>query len=236
MFRDLLFFALGGGCALAATITTQVNCNGEVSTGAAAASCSHALSHASASISETSLYQDRVGFGVQVFGGEAATVTPPFVFVAWSASATFQDDYLLTVTGGSGAGSIKPCMSTFWNAFRGGADIEIGFGNSGLGIGFPSFGSNASCPGPSQVALVPFTFGVPQIISVSMSARASGAFPSDVSVFGGLSSLQFFDNAGNQITDVHFTLISTTVPEPGTGALLLLGLFFLLTGGRRYCG
>lgn len=54
-------------------------------------------------------YQDSVSFGVQVDAGYSSL--PDF--------AEFQDDHLLTVTGGSGGGSILPCMFSSWDNFHG---------------------------------------------------------------------------------------------------------------------
>jgi hypothetical protein len=235
MFRSFLFSTLGATCALAATISTQVNCNGEAATGTLAASCSNAVSGASATIRENSLYQDSVEFSVEMIG---ATSAFPEAFATFSASATFQDDYLLRVTGGSGAGFIMPCISTSEDDFRGSGSASITFGNTGLGTtGSPRYGPQASCERAPTIPLVPFTFGVPQIIGVSMGGTAQArTTPSLVDDLAFLNVLQFFDSAGNQLTNVHFTLISTSVPEPGTLALLSSGLFFVLSAGRRHRG
>jgi hypothetical protein len=141
-----------------------------------------------------------------------------------------------------------PCISANWDNYRGSGSASITFGNSGLGTiegsrsGFIASCKDSDAPDFCQgtvcetIPLVPFTFGVPQIIRVSMSGTAAGNNPSEVTDEAFLNGLQFFDSAGNQLTNVHFTLISTGVPEPSTLALLSSGLFFVLSAGRRHRG
>ena len=225
MLRTVLVLTLAAGCAGAATITTQVECNGEVSSGTTSAFCSNAVSIARASIGASPQYQDSVGFSIFADGGTFASPPP---FVTFSASALFHDDYVLTVTGGSGAGSLLPCILATWDNFRGSGMATIDFGGSALGtIGNPRLGGVGSCEG-SAIPSILFVFGVPQTISVSMSATARvGIAPSQVDDGATLSGFQFFDAAGQQLTNVHFTLVSASVPEPRTLVPFLAGLCFL---------
>jgi hypothetical protein len=233
ILRSVLAATLGTGCALAATIATQVNCNGLVRTGTTSASCSTDLASASATIGASPFYQDSVGFSIEALGG-TENFPPPLT--TFSASATFQDDYVLTVTGGSGSGSIWPCMFASWDNYRGSGNAGINFGGSAVSApgSSTSGGTFGRCEGPPNTPLIPFTFGVPQTITVSMSGFATvGITPSQVGDSVYLRGLQFFDTAGNPLADVHFTLVSTAVPEPSTLALLFGGLC-LIVSARRY--
>lgn len=224
ILRPLLFFTLSTGCIAAATITTHVECDGVVYN---ALSCSDSQTSASVSIGATAQYVDSVGLNIAA-DGAAFPFPPPFV--TFSATATFQDDYLFTVTGGSGSGMIEPCIAVFWDNDRGNGDAGISFGSTGFSTeGGTREGALASCDGFS-IPLLPFTFGVPQVVTVSMSATAQvGITPSQVDDSADLDGFQFFDDSGNQLSNVHFSLVSTSVPEPGMW-FPLLAVFLLLFG------
>jgi hypothetical protein len=223
MLRSLLFFTLTTGCIAAATITTQVNCNGVVSN----SSCSDSYFSASVSIG--------AGFSISA---DALQESNPFLFASVSATATFQDDYLFTVTGGSGSGMVEPCITASWDADRGGAGAGISFGSASLSGGGSQGGFSQSCEGGSPISLLPFTFGVPQMVSVFMSASADApTTSSEGDASASLDGFQFFDDSGNQLSNVHFSLVSASVspsvPEPGMW-FPLLAVFLLLFGlGRR---
>jgi hypothetical protein len=228
ILRSLLFFTLTTGCIAAATITTQVNCDGVVYN---ALTCSDSQTGASVSIAVDAQYVDSIGMGISA-DGFADPFPPPFV--GYSAEASFQDDYLFTVTGGSGSGMIRPCISAFSDNYRGLGDAGIGFGNAGLEGPGGQANSSDSCEG-AYIDEIPFTFGIPQVVTVDMSASVQiEETPSETDDSAYLYGLQFFDDSGNQLSNVHFSLVSTTVPEPGMWFPLLVVLLLLF--GWKHLG
>jgi hypothetical protein len=80
---------------------------------------------------------------------------------------------------------------------------------------------------PSQ----PFTFGVPQIVHVTMDAEVNEIvrfIPGMVSE--SLDHIDFLDQSGTLLSNVTFTLVE--VPEPTAWSMLIMGLIFL-SGGIR---
>ncbi len=75
---------------------------------------------------------------------------------------------------------------------------------------------------------IPFTFGVPQIVPVAMEASAVGQGYPFFQTWGSesLDHIQFFDSAGNPLSNVTYTLVS--VPEPSAWSLLSIGLVCFL--------
>ena len=76
----------------------------------------------------------------------------------------------------------------------------------------------------------PFTFGIPQTFTVSLSVDENFGG----SVIADLWGFQFFDTFGRPLTNSHFTLVS--VPEPSAVSLLSVGLMFFLVvaASRRF--
>jgi hypothetical protein len=213
------------GSLAAATITTQVECDGVVYN---ASACSDSQTFASVTIGAAVRYVDSINLNIAT--DDAAFPTPPPA-VTFSAAAAFQDDYFFTVTGGSGSGTINPCIAVNWDNDRGSGDAGIAFGSASLSTGDGGgtrVGNLGSCEGFS-ISSLPFTFGVPQRVTVSMSASAQiGLTPSQVDDSARLDGFQFFDDSGNQLSNVHFSLVSVSVPEPGMW-FPLLGVFLLLS-------
>jgi len=99
-----------------------------------------------------------LSFAVSVDVNAFLSSPPPFH--AGSASASFLDDYVFTVFDGTGNGFF--CAAII-NGHSTGASAGISFGG-------------ALCPVSPPVASKPFTFGVPQIISIGMGGQASAIF------------------------------------------------------------
>jgi len=238
MFKYVFPFVLIVGCASAATISTSAACPGTGASGTTGAGCSWQGGISNARITANPAYQDSVDIldqtFVQVFGGFDCFAGQ------CAASGTFIDDYVLTVTGGTGGGSLVPCLFTGHN-LSGPTELFGGtiasFGN--VGIQTSRLGPNpdtgiTTCSGHfgslMSVTPLPFTFGVPQTFTVSLSVAGNfdGAFASEL--FG----FQFFPSCnpfgGPCPTDIHFTLVS--VPEPSAWSLLSIGLMVLLAFHR----
>ncbi len=224
MLRFSLFLTLAASCAAAATITTHVDCgDGYVVDGTTSASCwTEDDNSAGADIYATREYRDSVNFYISAAAGGRY---PWGGALAW---AEFRDDYVFNVTGGWGAGFVLPCMDASADSRRGEAGASVGFGGSGISSAF--YGTVGGCGG-ELISPIPFRFGVLQIVEVSMTAGAWGpAAGASATLWG----FKFVDNAGNPFTNVHFTLVSTsvpgamTIPEPGTAVLLMAGILCLV--------
>jgi hypothetical protein len=160
------------------------------------------------------VYQDSVSISVNSGGATPHHGDGSF------ASATFIDDYVLTVTGGTRSGIFAPCL------FAGAVFIGT------QTIGSASFGSVsfsgyrvANCgfqglPQPPTMFL-PFTFDIPQTFTISLySSTGEGVGRAS------LESFQFFNSPSNPLNNVHFTLVE--VPEPSSWSLLAVGAMFFL--------
>ena len=215
MLKPIFCILLTIGCVKAATISLDVNCT---PTGPhlhqrtlGTIECSSGFQTATAGVSAQSFYQDTAG------AGAVTSISPPHcMFGCISpafATALFIDDYVFTITGGSGQGLFRPCLSA-----AGGASAS--FGNTSLTFG-ASCGTSAV-----QIPFTPFTFGVPQTFTLSLMAGDDGTLEQ-----ANLSGFEFFDVFGQPLTNVHFTLVS--VPEPSTLWLCAIGSLGLLFGLRR---
>ena len=229
MFKYILSVSLAVSFASAATISTSATCNGVTTIGTFFASCNDR--EAFASITAPSFVDTRIGLSPD-FSVSADVNTVGFD--RGGASATFSDDYVFTVYGGTGAGSFCPVIDTSHGS---GASAGMAFAGIDTGDCFSITGRE--CVGEGA-RCVPFTFGVPQIISIVMSAQASGVG----SLSGGASAslqssspIMFFDAAGNPLLNATFTLVE--VPEPTALSLLGVGLMFFLAveiRGMRFRG
>lgn len=124
------------------------------------------------------------------------------------ASASFTADFVLTVTGGSGDGFFDPEL---------GAQATSGFGASSaralvvdlLGNGCIATSSSWMC-GP--IPLLPFVFGVPDILTLTLNAYALDGW-----AWAGYGPFEFFDSNGQPLSGVSYTFVPVgPVPEPGT--------------------
>jgi hypothetical protein len=212
MFRYFLSLTFAVGVVSAATINTTATCDGVTTVGTDSASCDDGHFEARAGVSSTS-------------AGASAMFLPssPPDFRGGGAQASFSDDYVFTVTGGTGAGFFVPCLS-------GSTDAEASAGASfgSIALGLFAFQRNSTCNGPPFFfGQLPFSFGVQQIVHFTISASA-GPSPLRGSAFGMASfdGILFFDTSGHPLSNITFTLVE--VPEPSAWSLLAVGAMFFL--------
>jgi len=135
---------------------TSVTCDGVTYVGAGSVSC-----------------------GNQILAGASAVATEQIVYVllnnspgnSASGSASFSMDYLLTVFGGSGDGSAEPQLSAGSDPNSGQDEAAAGayLGNCEATAQGGDWGNTCT---PTSL---PFVFGVPQTLTLSMSANATAA-------------------------------------------------------------
>ena len=216
MTRHLLLFTCAARLVSAATIMTTATCDGVTALGTFSAICNvgaGALA-ADAEIQAPSFIDSRMpgGFLVETSAGGIG---------GSSASAHFADDYVFTVFGGTGQEFFFPCFS---GVGRG----QVGASFAGISLNPPASRNcrPGSPPYPPAVlkALLPdskpFTFGVPQIVDIELNALSTSPgleIDANIAFLGPL----LFDAAGNQPSNVYFTLVE--VPEPSTWSSLVAG-------------
>lgn len=140
------------------------------------------------------------------------------------------------MTGGTGNAFVLPCFSGTGRGMGG-----IGFG--GVDFNFldhPGPAGNCGGGSPSEFSRPrPFTFGLPQIVTVHMNAFvAEGPFLAQNAVVSWGGTVLFFDGSGNPIS-ASFSLVPASVPKPSPWSLLSVGLMFFLAlpiGGLRLRG
>ena len=185
-----------------------------------------AVSCASASIKiiANPVYGDSVDIAVE---------TDVFPESSFPSAVTFTHDYILTVTGGTGGGIFTPCLFTgriLSGPFALMGGTSASFGNDSITSvnGSPVMTCPLRFGDLTSVTGLPFTFGVPQTFTVSLSIALDfeGFFRSEL--FG----FQFFPTCmpfGPPCpTDIHFTLVSVDLPEASSWSLLAVGLMLLV--------
>jgi hypothetical protein len=194
--------------ASAAIINTTATCDGRTITGTLSASCNDGNFAANAVISAPSLASSNTTLADFLAIAHAGVIRfPPFE--VGEATASFSGDYVFTVMGGTGGGFVFP--------------VTVLSEDSGLsGVTFA--GVNGACNMLSCSA--PFTFGVPQIVNIDVSATAFGFAERVGDAAASFQEIVFLDASGNQLSNVTFTLVS--VPEPSTVWLLGVGLMCFL--------
>jgi hypothetical protein len=212
MFRYVLSLTFAVGLASAATIITIATCDGVTTTGTTGASCDDGRSSAIAGVG-TNVF----GFGVSA-QADAGGFNPPPSQSAF-ASATFIDQYVFTVFGGTGGGFFSPCFN---------------ISGSGQGQFVQANDFGGSPPFIGCIDHTAFTFGVSQIFSLDMVASITLPGPppqqqGQVSVTF-LQAFSFLDSAGNPLSNITFTLVE--VAEPAEWSLLSIGLIFLAVAIR----
>ena len=200
----------------AATIITHAFCPGTGDVfGSTSVRCPP-FSSTSAGIAADPFYED----SVSILAASSGPV--PHHEDGSFASATFIDDYVLTITGGTGQGFFAPCLfagamfigtQTIDSASFGSASVNTGMGDR---VGTCASGLNQ---------YIAFTFDVPQTFTVSLSSL-TGAGSGSASLTG----LQFMTALPpfKPLNDAHFTLVSVDLPEPSAWSLLPVGVMFFL--------
>jgi hypothetical protein len=138
------------------------------------------------------------------FGNRADLVS---VTANRNASAFYESLVQVTFNGGSGEAFYVPCLRLNYAASGGSG---AAFGPVDLGSKFPFGGTCFSSLLPSSRIL--FTFGIPQVQTLSLGAESVGPLGS------GDASIQGFivlDADGNRIPTATWTAVEYPVPEPG---------------------
>jgi hypothetical protein len=217
MFRYVLSLTFAVSLASAGTISTTATCDGVTTFGTFSARCDDRFSLAEADLGTPSEGFPGGTFIVNV--GAVKGIGPPIGLGSASASASFSNDYVFTITGGTGDGFFYPCISSQEN---GGATGGMSFG----GIELIIFGAE-TCGLAPRAAPKPFTFGVPQIVHITMGASVSpAAFGREAGGTAFLREILFFDPSGNQLSGVTYTLVPAPAPEPSALSSLSVGVMF----------
>jgi hypothetical protein len=208
MFRYVLSLTFVVGLASAATISTTATCDGVTTVGTFSASCNHGTSTAQASLEIDGHFSVFAEATTSDFGGGEDIAT-----------ANFSDDYVFTVFGGSGNGFFNPC-------FVGGGDGHVSMSFADDSYDATGRGLNSTnCVGP--IIFESFTFGVPQIVPITMFANVSQPLRfAEGIVSESLDHILFFDPLRNPLSNITFTLVE--VPEPSSWSLLGVGSMFFL--------
>lgn len=232
--RFLVLFLLACASGHASSVDALATCDTYQSGGSwvgtlYSASCHDSYSGAGADASVP-------GGSVDLF---ADVATPGQVAVVTAgASASLGALYVLTVTGGTGEGVFQPAFS-FSGGYDGGslmggnASIADNSGN-GCGIGILAPSQNTQCYG----TFMPFVFGTPETLEVSLSLSANETDSTfsphnfGVSLTLVCCSFEFFaDQHEPPLSGVSYTLVpapgETPTPEPGT--------FLLFAGAGCAC-
>jgi hypothetical protein len=220
MFKYVLSLTFAVGFAAAATISTIATCDGVTTVGTDLAVCNDGRMEARAAVGAPLIASRADSFGVSLHAGVVGLTGGGFA----SATANFSDDYVFTVSGGSGNGFFFPLFVLDHN----GGTAGISF--AGIG-GPPCLPDIVSCSKP-------FTFGVPQIVAIGMGGEAFGVSTRVGDADAHLDQILFFDPSGNDLSNVAFTLVSVDLPEPSVLSLLSIGLIFLALSirGVRFRG
>jgi hypothetical protein len=201
MFRYVLSLTFAVGLSPAATMTARASCDGVTTVGTNSAFCDDGRFMARAGGGGPAFVDSRIAPGLGAFGvGVSASPSPSGFPPVGSSSAfvSFEDDYMFTVFGGTGAGSFFPCFGGISVA---GSSVFMSLGGIGLGIVDIPSGLDTNCPGPGPFpGSKPFIFGVPEIVHISIMGSASTSFQSEVDAFESFDrdrGILFFDPAGN---------------------------------------
>jgi hypothetical protein len=215
MFRYVLSLTFAVSFASATTISTSASCDGVTTVGTFGAHCNDGHFEAYAGVGAPLIASTLSFFDASVRGGPIAF--PPGM---GGASANFFGSYVFTVFGGTGKGFFIPVPVTS----ESGGMAEASF----AGLTSPPFCAPLTVPCLVSFAK-PFTFGVPQIVDIGMSAEAgSGGLGGVGDAGAGFSEIAFADSSANPLSNVSFTLVSVDLPEPSSWSLLAVGLMFLL--------
>jgi hypothetical protein len=194
------------------TLSTSVTCNGVTYNGTASASCTDSDASASASSGN-----QMVGVFVLTDPGGSS-----------QASASLSGVYELTVFGGSGDGFAAPELSASSGFDGAGADSQAQeslMNSSGAGCYATSLEGGMLETNCTSTSL-PFVFGVPETLTLSMNASAfSLGFYESYPITGGAGGVgfAFYDVNGNPLPATYtFVPASSTAPTPEPGMFPLL--------------
>ena len=204
----LCFVLLAGSTFAEPVITTQIDC--PVVSGEGAAGCT-------------------------ANAGEyfASVLVYPGANHSGSASASFRDEYVLTVIAGPEQGFIGGCFYGSGDTYQGSDFAGGNFAGFGVNSGTRAFNFD-TCPqsGGYNGELMSYTLGVPitSTLGLSASVSTSGATPqAQASV--NFTGFVFFDASMNPASDINYSFDEVPgppVPEPSLISLLSCGLVFLV--------
>lgn len=201
----LCFVLLAGSTFAAPVINTQIDC--PVVSGEGAAGCT---ANAGEYFASVSVYPGANHYG--------------------SASASFSDEYVLTVTSGPEQGFFGACFYGSGDTYQG-TDFATGtFDGLSVEPTMRAFNFD-TCPqsGSYQGAFASYTLGVPITSGLGLSASVltSGATPqADASAY--FTGFVFFDSSMNPVSGVDYSFDEVPVPEPSSACLLLCGFLLLV--------
>ena len=194
-FIPILFACASG---FAGTIQTSVTCDGVTYFGSGSASCGD-NQNVGASALATDQFVD-----VGVFNAPLNSAS------AW---ALFSMDYVLTVFGGSGDGFAEPQLEAL-SAPNFGQDSSA----AGADLGCEALAEGGDRYNTCTPTSLPFVFGVPQTLTLSMDAQATASNYGYDSMEANAGFGGFWFYVNGQPFDATYTF--TPVPEPGMFPLL----------------
>jgi len=183
--------------------------------------------------------------------------TLTFGYYRGAVEQDFSDYYELLVTGGTGTGFATlnatlngdegPCC--FSEVLEGDARLSTGYGFiETLAGGYQTY-----CPGPTYAStsggdgcLIPFTFGVPEILDFTGYAKATYYFPLGTNLTGlditasvqlyGIDAVYRNLETDLIIAGAQVSFDPLTTPEPSQAAMIVLGLLAILVLRRIHPG
>ena len=219
--RALISLLLASIPICAGTLDITATCDGVVYPGAY--SCSDG------SLQTPGPYANVMGSSLQV---DAGIWLAPGGTIS-SASASFTGEYVLDITGGSGSGYAEPLWMFFADNYLGtlamagiSATMVTSMGDCSVESIFPSDNNPQTC------SSLPFTFGVPQTVAVSLSAGAIASFPALVNAIGSFDGFYFFDSFGRPTSATYSLAPVELTPEPATWLLTATAFAALVTLAR----
>lgn len=224
MLKYVLPLTFAAAFATAATISTSATCDGVTTVGTSSAMCSDGRSFASAGISGSLQVLTFPSFFTVFVDAGPLNVLPGSAVA--SASASFSEEAVFTVSGGTGNGFFYPCV--FATSHNGGS----------ASIGFGTFSGPCLPPGSTFFGEQPFIFGVPQIVQITAQGSVPGASFRELTASATLGPILFLDSSGNPLPNVTYTLVDS-VPEPSSRSLLSVGFMFFVVvriRGMRFHG
>jgi hypothetical protein len=203
---------------VAGTIQATATCDGTLYTGTGSVICGdELLVGASAGVGQYFVYAG----AINSTGHTAA------------ASSQFSMDYVLTFVGGTGDAFAEPLLSA-------GGGTEGGMAGAAGGVTFGTSMGNGCEAGVAgnpfdtcNSTSLPFVFGVPIDVTLSMNAWANSGPDYAASVNGGASFSGFEVFVDGQPVAASYTLVPADAPEPGMAPVLALACLALAKVRRR---
>jgi hypothetical protein len=205
--RRFVMILAASASAFASTVDPSVTCDGVTDGGGSSVSCETTNANASAEASLAGQFVD-----VWAWSNTGGTS---------SASASLSMSFIFTVFGGSGNGSADPQMYVSGDA-EGSEIYSWASASMGCDTWVTGSGQPISTCTPTSV---PFVFGIPQTLTLSLDAGATSGpgYPGGVSGSAGFGGLALFID-GEPAGGATYTLtpVAAPIPEPGMFPLLAM--------------